>query len=226
MFCTKRTVVSNALKVFFVLLLASTLLSAAPRLSHKEEMENTFREIRNHLRDTRHEIRNHEEEIRSFEAKLKNQDATVEGLREEMLALNKEEKKEMEQNLTLKISSLELATKGLVSDCKQLKEHFNKTVQMIQTQEQKVIELNKMIEAQNENISNLESALRSIMEAFQLRGESEKGSLGGVTKVYRVQSGDSLEKIAKQNQTSVQAIKEMNQLTNDRIIVGQKLQLP
>jgi LysM repeat protein len=43
---------------------------------------------------------------------------------------------------------------------------------------------------------------------------------------YRIKPGDSLEKIARANQTTVQAIKELNGLTNDRIVVGKLLQLP
>ena len=43
---------------------------------------------------------------------------------------------------------------------------------------------------------------------------------------YVVKPGDSLEKIAKKNGVKVSALKEANQLTSDKIRVGQKLTIP
>jgi len=43
---------------------------------------------------------------------------------------------------------------------------------------------------------------------------------------YTVQSGDNLSTIAKRNQSTVSAIKSANNLTSDRIVVGQKLLIP
>jgi LysM repeat protein len=44
--------------------------------------------------------------------------------------------------------------------------------------------------------------------------------------VYVVKNGDALEKIARNNKTTVKAIKEINNMKTDRINVGQKLKLP
>jgi len=44
--------------------------------------------------------------------------------------------------------------------------------------------------------------------------------------MYRVKSGDSLDRIAKENNTTVQAIRDANQLKNDTIRIGQELKLP
>jgi len=53
---------------------------------------------------------------------------------------------------------------------------------------------------------------------------SAEKSTGGRT--YRIKDGDSLAKIAKAHQTTVQAIKVVNGLTNDKIVVGKMLQIP
>ena len=45
------------------------------------------------------------------------------------------------------------------------------------------------------------------------------------TKTYKVVSGDNLWTIASRNQTSVQALKQLNQLTSDTIFIGQILKL-
>jgi LysM repeat protein len=50
-------------------------------------------------------------------------------------------------------------------------------------------------------------------------------STGGM-QTYSVKSGDSLTKIASQFGTTVKAIRAANNLKSDRIVVGQKLQIP
>ena len=44
--------------------------------------------------------------------------------------------------------------------------------------------------------------------------------------VYLVKSGDTLSRIAKTHRTTVKAIKEANNLTTDRLSIGQKLDIP
>lgn len=43
---------------------------------------------------------------------------------------------------------------------------------------------------------------------------------------YQVQSGDSLEKIARKHQISVEELKRVNHLSSDKIVVGQTLAIP
>lgn len=44
--------------------------------------------------------------------------------------------------------------------------------------------------------------------------------------VYLVKSGDTLSRIAKTHHTTIKALKSTNHLTSDRIVVGEKLNLP
>src|SRR5262249_5171306 len=44
--------------------------------------------------------------------------------------------------------------------------------------------------------------------------------------VYTVKSGDTLSKIATDKHTTVKALRSENNLTTDRIVVGQKLKIP
>lgn len=52
------------------------------------------------------------------------------------------------------------------------------------------------------------------------------GDVAASADLYVVKSGDSLWKIARNNGTSVKAIKEANQLSSDNLKIGQKLRLP
>jgi LysM repeat protein len=77
--------------------------------------------------------------------------------------------------------------------------------------------------------------MQSLMEALQGKPVDKvksvtmnnstpvKGS-SGIT--YRVKAGDSLEKIARAHQVSIQSLKQANGLTTDRIIVGKNLVIP
>ncbi len=50
---------------------------------------------------------------------------------------------------------------------------------------------------------------------------------GGVTvSEYRIQRGDTLSAVARRNQVSVEALKRINGLTDDMLVVGQTLQIP
>jgi LysM repeat protein len=56
-------------------------------------------------------------------------------------------------------------------------------------------------------------------------GPASTGSRLG-EEAYTVKSGDSLTKIAKAHGTTIKAIRAENNLTTDRITVGQKLKIP
>lgn len=49
---------------------------------------------------------------------------------------------------------------------------------------------------------------------------------GGAAGEYRVQRGDTLSAVARRNQVSVEALKRVNGLTDDVVMVGQTLQIP
>ena len=43
---------------------------------------------------------------------------------------------------------------------------------------------------------------------------------------YKVKAGDSLEKIAKANNTTVDKIKKINSMQQDLIVIGQEIKIP
>jgi len=65
----------------------------------------------------------------------------------------------------------------------------------------------------------LQGALQSVLGALDVKVTPSET-------FYKVKNGDSLEKIAKNHHTTIQALKVANQLSNDRIVVGQTLQIP
>lgn len=205
----------------------------------KEDPNAVMRQIRTALADLKHEVSNHESEIRTFDEKLQNQESSFEQLRQ-MLTEDVQAQKDFvrasninlegkTETLEQSVNNLDAAVKGLTSDLRQIKTQANESVAVLGQYKQKLTELEKLLETQNQHMQNLEAALHSIMEVMQAKQATKeipvKFSEEGL-KTYKVQPGDSLEKIAKAQKVTIQALKEANQLTNDRIIVGQTLKIP
>lgn len=215
---------------------------------YPQDNAQAIKEVRDSLANIRHEMRNHETEIRMFDEKLTNLDIIIEGVRDQISETSKAHKEQLKGNaesLEDKIASLETATKGLVADVRLFKTHANSATTALEQYKHKISELEKIVELQNQNIEHLQSAMRSIMDALQPNEPASSKSIavtpsGGTSTggssnnaissnndhTYRIKPGDSLEKIARNNNTTVQAIKELNGLANDRIVVGKVLQLP
>lgn len=65
-------------------------------------------------------------------------------------------------------------------------------------------------------LANMKSALQSVVSLAK----------ASQTSTYTVRSGDTLERIAGRERTSVAALLQANSMSSDRIIVGQKLVIP
>ncbi|MGE5196374.1 MAG: LysM peptidoglycan-binding domain-containing protein [Anaerolineae bacterium] len=70
-------------------------------------------------------------------------------------------------------------------------------------------------------VAKLKSTLVSISQAMQKEPVLEKS-----LQTHKIRSGETLEKIARTYQTSVEKIMRLNNLDNDRIMVGQELRIP
>jgi LysM repeat protein len=219
-----------------VTLLAAFTVNAAPRYSNSSNpTSDPFKELRESLDTLRHKVSNHEAEIRMYEDKINNQELIVDSLRQQINTTTQTHQDLLKDNsasLEMKIGALETSSKGLVADLKQLKTHANETTHVLTQLKQKLSELEKTFEAQNENMANLQSAMQSLLAALDVKTDLpppqalKTDSLRNDSKTYQVKSGDSLEKIARKTGTTIKELKELNGLTKDRIIVGQTLQLP
>lgn len=208
----------------------TNLQAATRRYSTQEESQIALNEMRDSIEFIRHEISNREVEMQMLAERVNNQEATIDSLRLQSSTTAQASKEQMKSGLTaieVKTASLESANKMLVADINQMKTHANETAAALIQYQQHIGELEKVIAFQNQNIDNLQLALRSMMDAMQVKESvSTSETTDGSSKKYRIKSGDSLEKIARAHNTSVRAIKELNRLTDDKIVVGRVLQLP
>lgn len=229
----------NGLCLFLpIALLLSTSTEAAPRrFNYDEESTTAIREMRDSLEALRHEVENHETEIRMAEERSNNQEATIASLRQQVLdanQLNKDLVKGNTSSLDERISTIEASNKGLIADLQKFKTHANDSSTALGQYKERIAELEKAIAMQNQNMDSLQTAIRSLTEALQV--QTKEIALADTRhpthptpsdkKTYQVKPGDTLEKIAKNNHTTIKALKEANSLSSDRIVVGQNLIIP
>lgn len=215
-----------------VLALPGGSFAAGKRYSYQEEQNTHINEVRDGIDDLRHEVNNHEAEMRTFSEKLDNLDNRLDSLLQQIENSTRSQKdllKGETGSLEERIASLESLNKGIVSDLKMLKAHANDSAVVIGQYKQKLVELEKLVESQNRSLDALQGAVQSLAEAMQVKagGSSVASRDDGYTgRTYKVKPGDSLEKIARLHQTSIQSIKDANSLAKDRIVVGQTLKIP
>lgn len=109
---------------------------------------------------------------------------------------------------TDRLAQIEKRQEALATDIATLKNHFNASSLQIARLEKEL----------SQDIRSLKSSLQSMLAL--LKGEAASENL------YVVKPGDSLGQIALDHKVSLKQLRELNQLSNDKIFVGQKLQLP
>lgn len=219
----------------------------APK-SQDVDLNLNLRQLKTELSDVAHEVRNQEAEIRMFENKLKSQESLFEHFRKQLtdeVQSQKDFARASFVNLEGKAATLDQShriveemVRGITADVRQIKTQANDSIAALGSYKQKISELETVIKAQGEHMQNLENALHSMMEAWQAKEaafdmakDMAKGadlkSQSQKMQSYKVQPGDNLEKIARSQKVSVQALRDANpELMGDRIIVGQTLKIP
>lgn len=237
-------------KLFFIFLLFTFMQTgwaaslpqpsySAARPATSEDGQMILKQLRTQFSDLKNDIRNHEVEIRTFENKMHNQELTFDNLRQQIVEDVESQRDFLKasninfegkiQTLDQAVNNLETLFRGLTNDLRLIKTQGNDFVTLLNQYKQKISEMDGQLAAQSLHMQNLEQALNSMMELLQSRGESSrensnKQAVGA--KTYKVQPGDNLEKIAKMHKVSVASLRDLNQLSNDRIIVGQTLKIP
>lgn len=201
---------------------------SALRKTIYDENATLVKEMQDTVDTLKHEVSNHETEMKMFDERLNNEESRLDSLRQqfnETVQAQKELLKGSSSTLDERIGAVESTQKSLAADMRQLKNHANDTSNLLGQYQKKLSELEKLIEAQNGNLAHLQSALKSMIDVMQGKSVAVADVATG-SRTYTVKSGDSLEKIAKANRTTIQAIKQVNSLAKDKIVVGQVLTMP
>jgi LysM repeat protein len=117
--------------------------------------------------------------------------------------------------LEKKVTHLEKTLEKVAQDLRTLNNAATQQLAKIQNLESEISSHEKQLE----EVGKLKGTLTSISKAISPRSSA-------ATKSYRVKAGDSLEKIARKYGTSAETIRKLNNLPNDKIVIGQELKVP
>lgn len=201
-------------------LIPFTLFAVSSLIGAPNQRRYEYGDVRGSLTDIQHEVGNQQMEMKVFEERLDNLDVILESVQTDLSSLKQLQKDKLgsaAREMDGRIGTLDLSTKSAVADIKALKSQVNEGAAVSASLKARLGSLEKLFEAQNQNIDALQAAVRGLAEALQIK-EGIKA-----TKAYAVKSGDALEKIARAHQMTIEEIKELNGLTGTKIIVGQKL---
>ena len=180
-----------------------------------------LREMRSQIEDFKYQLNKYEVELQIVEGKADSHGSSLNQVRQDISKLNQNDRNFVESTFTLydkKIEKLEALDENLKKDLIHLKEHTNEVLASLAQFKQKVDSNETQISDQKRYIEHLKTSLEALMKYVESPKDGE-----GV--YYIVRPGDSLEKIAKENESSVDTIKDLNHITSDLIIVGQKIRL-
>lgn len=192
------------------------LNAARPSPNSEKDRYAAFYQLQN-------QVKNHEAEIGMFESRFQSQEALIESLRNQIddgLKKTQEYARIQHSQLESKSARQEDINQGMALE---IKNYVKDTANIFEEYKNRIVELEKIIHLQSQHIENLKSSLKLFIDAQSK--ELSSGPLGEL-KVYVVKSGDSLEKIARAHKTTIKRLKELNSLSGDQIIIGQKLNVP
>ena len=218
-----RTVAILGIAIFAIY--GCSPLKSSPQ-EERHQMELTLHEVHTNIDDSRHDINCLQTEMQIFDSKMKHQENAVSTLKKQWLEkyqirLDKLDKLLVET--TKELQKLQTKEKNVSDDIRQLSSHANETTSALTQYKNRINELEKEIFSQNkklEEVAKLNATLQTVMKSLR--------EVAGIknANVYKVKSGDSLEKIAKMYKVSVEEIKKENHLDQDLIVIGQELIIP
>jgi LysM repeat protein len=120
-----------------------------------------------------------------------------------------------QEGLDKRLSALEKKLEAVATDLRALSGRLNQTLNQLSSLETSMAECDGRLS----EVSKLKGTLTSLSQAMQTPQKS------GGESTYLVKSGDSLEKIARAHHMTVNALRQLNQLSSDTIRVGQRLKV-
>ncbi|MBX9924480.1 MAG: LysM peptidoglycan-binding domain-containing protein [Rhabdochlamydiaceae bacterium] len=199
-----------------MLFLASCQSHMAVLQQDKHESSVAYHEVRAELADLKHAVSNAQVEIQILEERLQSQEALIQKTKTGPVSSSLDNKA---SSLEKRLFAIEQIQDKIQADLKQLSSHANQTSSCLQQYSAKISGLEQNVERQNKMIYDL-SDLKSSLKTLKTSIAKETSS------TYTVKSGDSLEKIARNHQVSTDALKKANQLSQNKILIGQELIIP
>ena len=205
------------LSMIALAVILSSCGSISSTKNDKHQMELSIHNVRREVEEVKHELNTYEIEHHVIEGKLIDQDQSLKTLHSQFTELNSDKIESLIQefkSLDKKLNNISKKQEKITSDIRQLTSYSNETTTALTQYKDKIGHLEKIVSIQSGHLQQLLKKEHITMDPI------------GSSKSYKIQSGDSLEKIAKQHHTSVDVLKSLNNLSSDLIVVGEYMVVP
>jgi LysM repeat protein len=216
----KKIIILLSTSLFFI---SCSPMKSSPK-EEKHQMELTLHEVQTNLDDLRHDLNCFNTEMQIIDGKIKHQEDAVQNLKQQHLEKIQNKLDLLSKqvaNIETKSGSFETKCNSSNSDISQLSTHANETILALTQHKQKINELENLLFTQNQKISEI-AKIKTTLEDIVKTMKTDNSNYV----IYKVKAKDSLEKIAKVNNVSVETLKKLNNLENDLIVVGQDIKIP
>jgi LysM repeat protein len=207
--------------LLIIALVAAGILHARPPSGY--DISPDVDQLRLELDDLKHALHSTQVECSLLDERLRKQDSALKGIKGEnqtkeasSLSLFSAQVLSLEK----KVFNFEKTLTKAANDLRTLNSSLSQALAKIQTLEINLSQHDKRLD----EVSKLKGTLTSISKAIGQRPPSEASN--AVKQLYRVKAGDSLEKIARSYHVSVDSIRKINNLFDDKIVIGQELRIP
>jgi LysM repeat protein len=195
-------------------------LKSSPH-DEKHQLELTLHEVQTNLDDVRHDINCFQTELQILDGRIKYFENALASLKQQDLEKQQAKIEQINQQLQSLEKKWGFLEKSQDGELQQLLSHANETTAALTQFKDRIQELEQEILSQNrrfDELAKLKGTIESVAKGIRASSEAYK--------IYKVRSGDSLEKIARSHKTAVERIKKLNGLDQDLIVVGQELKIP
>ena len=194
-----------------------SMVGSSPK-EEKHQLELTLHRIRTDLEEIKHDMTSYQMQLQILEGKITAGDDLITAVKERLQDNQKSAWNQLEYQISLlekKTKALESQSETLTSQLGFLNHYASDTTKALAQYKEKLKDLEKTLASNIETIEQIKNKKNS---------PSPKGDRPH--KTYVVRPGDSLEKIARNHETTIDDLKKLNQLNHDLIIVGQELIVP
>ncbi len=176
-------------------------------------------ELRLEIDDLKHALNTAQVEINLIDERLNKQNnaAKTQATTKEITGLS--QLASTVSRIEKKVSKLEKILEKITNDLRTLSTSTHQTQSKLATIETTLSSHDQRLG----EVSKLEKTLHTISKAIGKESPSQTTSTKA--KSYRVKAGDSLDKIAKTQHTSIETLRKINNLTSDKIMIGQELKV-
>lgn len=209
------------------LLILTSCSSFLSSVKKEDQIDVALHELKSEIMDLKQSMDSCQVELQMLDEKLQIEHSLVQNLKNQSFNLQQSKIDSLNQDLTAiekRIASLDFTQKKVVTDFKQVSDHSNDIISAVTQCQGRIQDIESKIKNQHDRLDEvykLKSTLQSISKAI-----SQQKSKNEDYQIHKVQRGESLGKIAKDYQTTIKAIKDLNSIEGDQILIGNELKIP